>query len=82
MFFDDQEAVRADLRDAFVLPDDTVVRPARPWRRGAVTAASSTALGVVASFLLTCGSPVQAVTVALCAGTPATSAWALSAPQP
>ncbi|WP_327184633.1 hypothetical protein [Streptomyces sp. NBC_01334] len=82
MSFADQEAVRADLRDAFVLPADTVARPTGPWRRGAVTAASSTVLGVVAGFVLTDGSLVRTVTFALCAGTLATSVWALSAPQP
>ncbi|MER6952847.1 hypothetical protein [Streptomyces sp. NPDC000618] len=79
----DDEALRADLRDAFVLPVDTAVRPASaPWRRGALTAATGTALGVVAGFVLTGGSLVPAVAVALCAGALLTSTWALSAPQP
>ncbi|WP_327317286.1 hypothetical protein [Streptomyces sp. NBC_01235] len=82
MSFDDHDAVRADLRDAFVLPADTVVRPARPWWRGAVTAASGTALGVLAGFVLTDASVVAAVAFALCAGTLLTSVWALSSPQP
>lgn len=82
VFLDDPAALRADLRDAFLLPDDTVVRPARPWWRGAVTAGPATALGVALGFLLTGGGPVRAVTFALCAGTLLTSAWALSAPQP
>ncbi|MGW2043864.1 hypothetical protein ACWCPF_01605 [Streptomyces sp. NPDC001858] len=79
----DDEALRTDLRDAFVLPADLVVRPVRAaWWQGAVTAATGTALGVVAGFLLTGGSLVPAVAIALCAGTLLTSTWALSAPQP
>ncbi|WP_329220261.1 hypothetical protein OG352_26445 [Streptomyces sp. NBC_01485] len=81
MDFDDHEAVRGDLRDAFVLPADTVVRPVRPWWRGAVTAVSGTALGVLTGLVLNGGSLVPAVAFALCAGTLLTAVWALSAPQ-
>ncbi|MFF1446276.1 hypothetical protein [Streptomyces sp. NPDC058295] len=56
--------------------------PTGLWRRAAVTAASSAVLGAVAGLVLTDGSLVRTVTFALCAGTLATSAWALSAPQP
>ncbi|MFD9393449.1 hypothetical protein ACFWBB_22800 [Streptomyces sp. NPDC060000] len=82
MAFDDHEAVRGDLRDAFVLPADTVVRPARPWWRGAVTATSGTTLGVLAGFVLTGGTVVASVAFAVCAGTLVTSVWVLSSPQP
>ncbi|MEV1066184.1 hypothetical protein [Streptomyces sp. NPDC050263] len=79
----DDEAVRADLRDAFVLPADTVVRPTRAaWWRGAVTAAAGTAVGVVAGLAVSGGSLVTTVAFALCATTLLTSTWALSAPQP
>ncbi|MFI5795405.1 hypothetical protein [Streptomyces sp. NPDC051677] len=80
--FDDHEAVRVDLEDAFVLPAGTLVPPARPWWRGAMTAASGTALGVLAGFVLTDGSVIAALAFALCAGTLLTSVWALSSPQP
>ncbi|MDX3803442.1 hypothetical protein [Streptomyces sp. AK04-3B] len=84
LVFDDEEAVRADLRDAFVLPADALARAPRPrpWRRGAVTAASGTALGALAGLLLTGGTLVPTVAVALAAGTLLVSVWALSAPQP
>ncbi|MGW0949367.1 hypothetical protein ACWD4O_43515 [Streptomyces sp. NPDC002623] len=79
----DDEAVRADLRDAFVLPADIVVRPARaPWWRGALTAATGTALGVVTGLAVSGASLVAAVAFGLCAATLLTSAWALAAPQP
>lgn len=80
--FHDDDALRADLRDAFVLPPGTAVRRAPSWRRGAWTAGAGAALGTACGLLLTGGSPAAAVGFALCAATLTTSVWALSAPQP
>ncbi|MFI7500417.1 hypothetical protein ACIBVL_18325 [Streptomyces sp. NPDC049687] len=80
--FDDHESVRADLRDAFVLPTGTTARPAPPWWRGALTAALGTAIGVGAGFVMSDGTLIGTIGFALSAATLLTSTWALSAPQP
>ena len=76
------EAVRADLRDAFLLPPGTVVRPTYPWRHGALTAAAGVGLGAATGLALTGGTLIATVGFALCGTTLTTSVWALSAPQP
>lgn len=75
--------VRGDLRDSFVIPAGTVVRPARPWWRPALPfTATGAVLGIGAAYLNTDGTLVPVVACALACATLLTSAWALSAPQP
>ncbi|SMF15514.1 hypothetical protein [Streptomyces sp. Amel2xC10] len=76
------EAVRADLRDAFLLPPGTVARPVPVWRYGVRTAAAGTALGALGGLALTGGSLTGTVGLALGGATLAASLWTLSAPQP
>ncbi|MCX4764396.1 hypothetical protein OG562_26245 [Streptomyces sp. NBC_01275] len=81
--FDDHDAVRTDLRDAFVLPAGTVPRPAVPWRRRiAHPALVGLVLGPFPGVFLTGGSLTGTVSVTLGVAALLTSAWALSAPQP
>ncbi|MER5433973.1 hypothetical protein [Streptomyces sp. NPDC002588] len=82
VLFHDDETVRADLRDAFVLPPGIAVRPAPPWPEGARRAAVGTALGLVTGLLLTGPTLTGTVAFALGGATLFTSVWALSAPQP
>ncbi|GKQ34326.1 hypothetical protein [Streptomyces sp. A012304] len=79
--FDDHEAVRDDLRDAFVLPAGTVVRPAGLWwHRGAFFATTGAVLGL-ATGLAFGATLIGAVAFALSGATLITSAWTLSSPQ-
>ncbi|MFD9001281.1 hypothetical protein ACFV0T_09975 [Streptomyces sp. NPDC059582] len=76
-------AVRADLRNTFVLPVGAVLRPARPWwREGAVIAGLGAVFGVVLGFTAGGGTLVAVVGFVLCLPPLFFSSWALSAPQP
>ncbi|MFI2431198.1 hypothetical protein [Streptomyces sp. NPDC018693] len=77
---DDWSAARADLRDAFVLPDNLRATPW--WLPGARTAATGAALGIPAGLLMGGGTLTAIVGFALIISTLLTALWALSAPQP
>ncbi|KUL46183.1 hypothetical protein ADL12_02700 [Streptomyces regalis] len=80
---DDQEAVPNDLRDAFVIPSGTVLRPAHAWwHQGALTAALGTVMGVTGAFLTADGTLVAVVGWALAGATLLTASWSLAAPRP
>lgn len=75
--------VRADLRDTFVIPAGTVVRPTRPWWRPVLPfTATGAVLGIAMAYVNGDGTLVSVVAAALAFATLLTSAWALSAPQP
>jgi hypothetical protein len=79
----DSRAVRADLRDSFILPAGTEVLPARPWwRPGTQAAVLGAVVGAVSGFLMTSGSGVATVAFAVSGASVFVSSWALSAPQP
>ncbi|MGW3241250.1 hypothetical protein [Streptomyces sp. NPDC001070] len=76
-------AVRADLRDAFVLPAGAETLTGRPWwRPGALAAVVGAGAGAAASLPLTGGTPVAAVGFALSGAALVLASWALFAPQP
>lgn len=76
-------AVRADLRDTFVIPAGAELRPARPWwREGAASAGLGAVFGVVLGFAVGGGTLVAVVGFLLCLPPLFFSSWALSAPQP
>ncbi|MFE2264189.1 DUF3592 domain-containing protein [Streptomyces griseosporeus] len=76
-------AARGGLRDAFVVPDGTVVRPARAWwRQVLLTAGAGAVVGLVMGLLMAGGSPTGTVGFVLGMGTLLPSVWLLSAPQP
>lgn len=80
---DERSAVRADLRDAFVLPAGAELRPARPWwRPGAVTAAVGAVAGAVLGLVLGGGGLVAVVGFAIAWAAAFLSLWALGGPQP
>lgn len=71
------------LRDAFVIPDGTVVRPARAWWRPVLlNAGGGAVVGVLMSLTLAEGSLTGTVGFVLAMGTLLPSVWILSAPQP
>ncbi|MFJ8106860.1 hypothetical protein [Streptomyces sp. NPDC096132] len=82
VLFHDDETVRADLRDAFVLPPDVAVRPVPPWREAARVAALGAGFGVVTGLFMSGPTLTGTVAFTICGATLVTSAWALSAPQP
>lgn len=78
----DRDAVRADLRDSFIL-DGAEPPPAQPWwRPGAHAAVLGAVIAAVPGLVLTNGSLVATVSFALIGATAFTSSWALSSPQP
>ncbi|WP_329335750.1 hypothetical protein OG866_17420 [Streptomyces sp. NBC_00663] len=81
--FADLRTVRGDLRDSFIVPAGTLVRPAHVWWRQAWPAtAFGAVLGVAAGFLTADGTLLAVGGHTLAFATLSTSAWALSAPQP
>jgi hypothetical protein len=79
----ERSAVRADLRDAFILPAGAELAPARPWwRPGVVAAAVGAAAGVVSGFVFGGGGLVPFVGFAIAGAAAFLSLWALSGPQP
>ncbi|WP_432155931.1 MULTISPECIES: hypothetical protein [unclassified Streptomyces] len=80
VLLDDWAAARADLRDAFVLPDR--LRAAPWWLPGARVAAVGAALGVLMGCLTGGGTLTATVGFALAVSTLLTALWALAAPQP
>lgn len=80
---DPLEAVPTTLRDAFIIPTGTTLRPSRPWwHNGALTAALGTVIGVTGAFLMAEGTLVAVVGWALAGATLLAASWALSAPRP
>ncbi|MFF5182788.1 hypothetical protein ACFY30_03195 [Streptomyces sp. NPDC000345] len=82
VLFHDDETVRADLRDAFVLPPGAAVHPVPAWHAGLRTAAAGAALGTVVGLVMTHATLTGTVAVALSCTALVTSVWTLSAPQP
>jgi hypothetical protein len=83
VFLDNTEAGRTDLRDSFIIPAGTDLRPEHPWWQPGVRAAAvGAALGLAAGFLIGGGSVAAVVGFVLAFASLLTASWALSAPQP
>ncbi|WP_405732653.1 hypothetical protein OG885_18345 [Streptomyces sp. NBC_00028] len=81
--FADLRTVRGDLRDAFIVPAGTLVRPAHAWWWQAWPAtAFGAVLGFAAGFLTADGTLLAVGGHTLAFATLSTSMWALNAPQP
>ncbi|MEU1184400.1 hypothetical protein ABZ464_43670 [Streptomyces sp. NPDC005820] len=76
----DDDVMRTDLRDAFVLPPGTTAAP--PWRDAGTTAALGAVLGVTLGLVMTGPTLTGTVAFVLSCTTLVTSVWLLSAPQP
>ncbi|NNN36257.1 hypothetical protein HLK59_39055 [Streptomyces sp. S3(2020)] len=75
--------VRGDLRDSFVIPAGTVIRPTRPWWRPALPfTATGAVLGLALAYLNTDGTVVPVVAFTLAGATLLTAVWAPLALQP
>ena len=82
---DEWSAVRADLRDAFILPagvDPLPVGAGSWWRQGAFIAAAGATIGILLALWVGGATLVAAIAFALAGATVCVSLWALSGPQP
>jgi hypothetical protein len=77
-----RSAVRGGLRDAFVVPDGTVVRARTWWRPTVLTAGSGVAVGLLMAYVMDETTLTATVGFAVALGTLLPSVWILSAPQP
>ncbi|KUN84480.1 hypothetical protein [Streptomyces griseoruber] len=76
----DDDVLRTDLRDAFVLPPGTTAAP--PWREAAASTGLGTLLGLTLGLVMTGPTLTGTLAFVLSCATLTTSVWLLSAPQP
>ncbi|KUO12061.1 hypothetical protein [Streptomyces sp. DSM 15324] len=76
----DDDAMRTDLRDAFVLPPGTAAAP--PWHEAASATGLGTLLGLVLGLVMTGPTLTGTLSSVLACATLTGSVWLLSAPQP
>jgi hypothetical protein len=82
---EERSAVRADLRDAFILPAGAEPLPASDrswWRQGAVIGAVGAVIGILMALWVGGATLVAAVGFTLAGATVGVSLWALSGPEP
>jgi hypothetical protein len=81
----ERSAIRAELRDAFILPAGADPLPAADrfwWRQGAVIGAVGAAIGILIGIWAGGATLVAAVAFPLAGATVCVSLWALSGPEP
>ncbi|WP_329311215.1 hypothetical protein [Streptomyces sp. NBC_01262] len=85
LMLDERSTIRADLRDAFILPAGAEPLPAADrswWRQGAVMGGVGVAIGILMTFWVGGATLVAAVAFTLAGATVCVSLWTLSGPEP